>query len=168
MKVSMIAAVAKNGVIGKDNDLAWHLPDDMKFFKSQTKGHVVIMGRKNWDSLPPQWRPLPHRTNIVITRNPQIEAKGANVVTHLQAALHLAESLSEEEAYIIGGGEIYKLGFPYASKLYITEIDGTPQGDTFFPEWDKTKWRETSRTHHPKDDSHAFDFDFVTYEKIEP
>ncbi|MEQ9298840.1 MAG: dihydrofolate reductase [Cyclobacteriaceae bacterium] len=167
MKISMIAAVSANGVIGKDNDMAWHLPDDMKFFKQTTAGHHVLLGRKNWESIPLKWRPLPNRPNIVITRNDEYQADGGTVTSSLENALRIAKDASEEEAFIIGGGEIYRLGLPLSDRMYITEIDAQIDGDTFFPEWDKSAWIEVSRKHHESDERHAFPFDFVVYDKKE-
>lgn len=165
MKISMIAAVSANGVIGKDNDLAWHLPDDMKFFKQTTAGHHVLLGRKNWESIPLKWRPLPNRPNIVITRNDEYQADGGTVTNSLQNALSIAKEANEEEAFIIGGGDIYRLGLPLSDRMYLTEIDAQIDGDTFFPKWDKSAWIEVSREHHEADDRHAFPFDFVVYDK---
>lgn len=165
MKISMIAAVAANGVIGKNNDLAWHLPDDMKFFQEKTRGHHVIMGRKNYDSLPPKFTPLPHRTNIIVTRQQDFEAEGCSVVHSLEEALEICRKNGEEEAFIIGGGEIYRLGFNYANILYITEIKKPYEGDTYFPEYDKNDWKEVERVHHPADERHESAFDFVKYVK---
>jgi dihydrofolate reductase len=167
MKISMIAAVSANGVIGKDNDLVWSLPDDMKFFKQTTAHHHVLLGRKNWESLPIKWRPLPNRTNIVITRNNSYEAAGSIVTNSLEKGLAIAKEANEEEAFIIGGGEIYRLGLPLSDRMYITEIAAEVDGDTFFPEWDKSKWLEVSRRHHEADERHAFAFDFVIYDKIQ-
>lgn len=166
MRISMIAAVSTNGVIGKDNDLAWSLPDDMKYFKETTAGHHVILGRKNWESIPHKWRPLPKRPNIVITRNPDYQATGATVTDSLDKALEMARNAEEPEVFIIGGGEIYKMGFEVSDRIYITEVHATVEGDTFFPEWDKSDWQEVSRTHHDADERHAFAFDFVVYDKI--
>ncbi len=165
MKISMIAAVAKNRVIGKDNDLVWHLPDDMKFFKDTTKDHVVIMGRKNFESLPPKWKPLPNRTNLIISRNAKYDALGCKVFTSLEACLEYVKTLNQDEIFIIGGGQIYKLGLELADRMYITEIDAEFDGDAFFPEWDKSLWNEVSRKHHAKDERHEFAFDFVTYDR---
>lgn len=165
MRISMIAAVSANGVIGKDNDLAWHLPDDMKYFKQTTAGHHVLLGRKNWESIPLKWRPLPNRPNIVITRNDQYKADGGTVTDSLENALHIARSANEEEAFIIGGGEIYRLGIPLSDRMYITEIAADVEGDTYFPDWDKSQWKEISRQHHAVDEKHAFAFDFVVYDK---
>jgi dihydrofolate reductase len=166
MTISMIAALAKNGVIGKANDLPWQLPDDMKFFMQTTKGHHVIMGRKNYESLPEKFRPLPNRISIVLTRQNDFNAPGCTIVHQLEEGVRLAEKNGEQELFIIGGSEIYQLGMPMADKLYLTEIDATMEGDTFFPPYDKKIWRETSRQHHAVDDRHQFAFDFVIYKKI--
>ena len=166
MKVSMIAAVAENRVIGKDNDLAWDLPDDMKFFMQKTSGHHVIMGRKNYESIPAKFRPLPNRVNIVVTRQADYTAKDCIVVHSLEAALDIAMKNGEEEAFIIGGGEIYTLGLGIADRMYITEVKATFEGDAYYPEYDPSQWREVDRVHHPTDEKHAFAFDFVTYERI--
>jgi len=166
MIISMIAALTKNRVIGKNNDLPWKLPDDMKFFMETTKGHHVILGRKNYDSIPPRFKPLPNRTNIVVTRQKNFHAPGCIVVDSVEKGLKIAKENNEREAFIIGGAEIYKLGLPYADRLYLTEIDADIDGDTYFPKIDETKWRESSRIHHSKDDRHAYSFDFVIYDKI--
>ena len=165
MIVSMIAAMSKNRIIGKDNDLPWHLPDDFQFLKDQTKGHHVIMGRRNYESLPHKFKPLPHRVNIVLTRNESFEAEGTIVMESLVDALETARLQGDEEPFIIGGGQIYKLGLAHADRIYLTEIDAEIEGDTYFPEFDKEVWKEVERRHHPADDRHAFAFDFVTYEK---
>src|SRR5687767_7629580 len=114
MIVSLIAAMAQNRVIGRNNDLPWKLPDDMKFFMQTTKGHHVIMGRKNYDSLGEKYKPLPQRTNIVITRQKDLQAPGCTIVHSLQDALAIATQNHEPEAFVIGGAEIYKLSLPYA------------------------------------------------------
>jgi dihydrofolate reductase len=165
MIISLIAARTQNNVIGKNNDLPWHLPDDMKYFMQTTKGHHTIMGRKNYDSIPEKFKPLPNRTNIVVTRQPDFHAPGCIVVHSLEKALEIAENDGEVETFIIGGAEIYNLGFSLATKLYITEINTVLDGDTHFPEFSKTDWKEISRVHHDKDERHAFEFDFVVYEK---
>jgi dihydrofolate reductase len=161
----MIAAVSKNRVIGKNNDLPWKLPDDTKFFMEKTKGHHAIMGRKNYESIPHKFKPLPNRTNIVVTRQDNFNAPGCIVVDSLEKGLAIARDSQEPEAFIIGGAEIYKLGLPYANRLYLTEINAEIQGDTFFPHYDKSHWREISREHHKKDERHDYDFDFVVYSK---
>lgn len=166
MQISMIAAMGSNRTIGKDNDIPWHLPDDFQYFKSTTQGHYVLMGRKNFESLPPKFKPLPNRPNVVISRNQAYEADGAEVVFSLESALEIARQHNEPEAFIIGGGEIYKLGLAYAQKIYLTEINAEFNGDTHFPEFDKRQWKEVSRKHHPADERHKYSFDFVIYEKI--
>ena len=163
MKISMIAAVAENRVIGKDNDLVWRLPDDMKFFMQKTTDHHVIMGRKNFESLPPKFSPLPNRTNIVVTRQKDLKIEGTTVVNSIEEALSLADQNGEKEAFIIGGGEIYKLGLDIADTMYLTEIKHSFDGDAFFPEYDSSQWEEVERINHPIDEKHKYEFDFVTY-----
>ena len=163
--ISLIVAVSENMVIGKDNKLAWHLPDDMNYFSNMTKGHSIIMGRKNWESIPKKYRPLPERKNIVVTRNNKFEDKGAIIVNSIEKAVEKARGFEEDEIFIIGGGEIYKLGFAYVDKLYITEIYANIDGNTYFPKWNKENWKEISRISHPKDEKHEFDFDYVIYKK---
>nr|AIA10877.1 dihydrofolate reductase [uncultured bacterium] len=165
MIVSAIAALSKNRVIGRNNDLPWRLPDDMKFFMETTKGHHVIMGRKNYDSLLPKFKPLPQRTNIVITRQRDFNAPGCTVMHAVQPALELARKNLEEECFIIGGAEIYKLAMPFTTRLYLTEIDADVEGDTYFPDVDINKWREVSRRHHPSDQRHAYAFDIVVFDR---
>jgi dihydrofolate reductase len=166
MVVSAIAALSKNRVIGKNNDLPWKLPDDMKFFMETTKGHHVIMGRKNYDSLRGKFKPLPDRTNIVITRQSEFNAPGCIVLHDVKEGLLIANKNGERECFIIGGSEIYQLAMPHTNRLYLTEIDAVIEGDTYFPAFSKDKWKELSRTHHAADDRHAYAFDFVVYEKI--
>lgn len=161
----MIAAVASNGVIGKDNDLVWHLPDDMKFFMNTTKGHHIIMGRRNFDSIPAKYRPLPHRTNIIVTHQEGYSQEDCVVVHSMQEAYDYCFEKKQEEVFIIGGGQIYSAGLDQADKLYITEVNAEVDGDTFFPKIEKAQWNEVSRSHHSKDERHAYDFDFVIYER---
>ena len=165
MIISLIAAMASNRVIGKNNDLPWQLPDDMKYFMQTTRGHHCIMGRKNYDSIPAKFKPLPQRTNIVVTRQKDLEAPGCTVVDSIDKALAIAVDHQEPETFIIGGAEIYHLGLPHAHRIYLTEIDAVINGDTYFPEFDKAQWHEVSRIHHPADERHAYAFDFVVYEK---
>ncbi|MFN8888063.1 MAG: dihydrofolate reductase [Cyclobacteriaceae bacterium] len=165
MIISLIAARTKNGVIGKTNDLPWHLPDDMKYFMQTTSTHYVVMGRKNYDSIPEKFRPLPNRTNIVVTRQVGFTAPKCIVVHSLADAIQLGESNTQHELFIIGGAEIYQLAMPFANRLYLTEIQTELEGDTFFPFFDPKDWKEVSRNHHPADDRHLFAFDFVIYEK---
>jgi dihydrofolate reductase len=166
MIISAIAALSQNRVIGKNNDLPWRLPDDMKFFMETTKGHHVIMGRKNYDSLHDKYKPLPYRTNIVITRQENFNAPGCIVLHAVEPGLEIAERVGENECFIIGGAEIYKLSMPYTNRLYLTEIQAEVQGDTYFPQFNTKEWREISRKHHPADERHQYSFDFVIYDKI--
>lgn len=166
MIISLIAARSRNHVIGKNNDLPWKLPDDMKYFMSTTRGHHVIMGRKNYDSLPEAFKPLSNRTNIVVTRQSDFNAPGCIVVHSLERALEIAADNSEAEVFVIGGAEIYALALGRADRLYLTEINAEVDGDTYFPAFDTNRWREISRKHHQADDRHAFAFDFVIYEQL--
>tara|TARA_B100001250_G_scaffold11376_1_gene9889 strand:+ start:111 stop:617 length:507 start_codon:yes stop_codon:yes gene_type:complete len=166
MITSIIVAASTNNVIGKDNDLIWHLPIDMKFFKNKTYGHHVIMGRKNFESIPHKFRPLPNRTNIIVTRNKNYFADDCLVTNNLYDALQESKKNNEKEAFIIGGGEIYKLALEknLVDRIYLTRIHHEFEGDTFFPYIDK-KWKETSRSEYKKDEKHKYDFTFLTYEK---
>lgn len=166
MNISLIAALGRNKVIGRANDLPWRLPDDMKFFMETTRGHVVVMGRKNYDSIPARFRPLPDRTNVVITRQIPFTAPGCEVVHSFEAAIAVGKAHHEQELMVIGGAGIYSLALPMATTMYLTEINAEPEGDTFFPEFDKTIWQEVSRTPHPADARHSYSFDFVTYKRI--
>ncbi len=166
MTISLIAALTRNHIIGKDNRLPWHLPDDMKYFMQTTKGHVVIMGRKNYDSIPEKFRPLPNRTNIVITRQKDLRAPGCAIVHSLEDGIGLARLANEKELFIIGGAEIYRLAMPIANRLYLTEIDAELMGDTRFPSIDTQQWKEVSRVHHMPDERHAHPFDFVVYDRL--
>ena len=159
--LTLIAAVARNGVIGIDNRLPWHLPADLKHFKTLTVDHTVIMGRKTWESLPAKFRPLPDRRNIVVTRDAGYRAEGATVALSLPAAIAAAES---GEAFVIGGAELYAATLPLADRLQLTEIDAAFEGDTHFPAIDPRHWRETARETHR--DEAGFDYAFVSYEKI--
>lgn len=165
MIVSLIAALSKNRVIGKDNDLPWSLPDDMKYFMQTTKGHHVIMGRKNYDSIPEKFRPLPNRTNMVISRNQNLSLPGCLVFHSIEEAIQHAKNAGEHELFIIGGAEIYRQSLALAHKLYLTEIQADIEGDTYFPDFDKNTWKESSRKHHPSDERHVYSFDFVIYER---
>lgn len=166
MMISLIAAVAQNGVIGKNNDLPWKLPDDMKYFMNTTQGHHVIMGRKNYDSLPPKFKPLANRTNWVVTRQSNFEAPGCHVVPSLSYAVEQIKKEKPDEIFVIGGAEIYKLALPMAHRLYLTEIKAQIDGDVFFPSFDRKEWKEVSRKPHPADGRHLHAFDFVVYERI--
>lgn len=167
MKTSLIAAVAENRVIGKDNDLIWNFPNDMKFFKDTTKGHFVIMGRKNYLSIPPKYRPLPGRPNVVVTRQRDFEAEGCHVVHSIEEGLELARQNGEEEAFVIGGGQIYKasLDANLVDTMYITWLHKSYDGDTYFPEFDPNDWEEVERLVNEADDRHEAGYDITTYNK---
>ncbi|WP_295003516.1 dihydrofolate reductase [uncultured Dechloromonas sp.] len=155
-EVVVIAAVARNRVIGKDNTLIWNIPADMAHFKALTTGQTVIMGRKTWESLPPRFRPLPGRRNIVISRQPDYAAPGAELADSLEAALALAAST--ETAFVIGGEQIYRQAIAVADRLEITEVDLEPEGDAWFPSIPADTWQESRRT---PGQGHAF----VTYRR---
>lgn len=167
MIISLIAALTENRVIGKNNDLPWRLPDDMKYFMKTTTGHHVIMGRKNYDSLPANFKPLPNRTNIIVTRQLNFVAKGCTVVNSIKAGIEIAKSNKEEELFIIGGAQIYEQALPMAHRLYLTEIKAEVNGDTYFPKIDRNQWKEISRVAHASDEKHQFAFDFVIYKRKE-
>lgn len=155
--LSIIAAMAKNRVIGKDNGLPWHLPADLAHFKRLTLGKPIIMGRKTWDSLPGL---LPHRPHIVISRNPGLHAEGALVAASLDDALALAGAV--DEVMIIGGATLYEQALPIASRLYLTIVDAEVAGDAFFPRYDPAAWRELERESHVADERNAFAYAFTT------
>jgi dihydrofolate reductase len=163
MIISMIAAVSENMVIGRNNDLPWHLPDDMKYFMQTTKGHCVIMGRKNYESIPEKFRPLPNRVNIVVTRQINFVAPGCTIVHSLSQALEKAEDIGPDEVFLIGGSEVYRQGVTLAGRLYLTEIKATLEGDVYFPNFDRSVWQEVSRIKHDIDPRHTYAFDFVVY-----
>jgi dihydrofolate reductase len=166
--ISIIVAAADNYAIGKNNNLLWDLPDDMRFFKEKTKGHCIITGRKNYESIPAKFRPLPQRVNIVVTRQAHYDAGGAIVVSSLEKAIQKAEEVEDREIFIIGGGEIYKEALPLADRLYITRVHHDFDADTFFPEIHLNDWVEIARKYHPKDDRHPYDFTFLTYDRRNP
>lgn len=132
MIISAIAAVARNGVIGKDNQLPWHLSEDLKFFKQTTTGHCIILGRRNYEAI---GRPLPNRTNIVLTRQSAYTAPGCTVVSSLDGAFQLARTQKETECFVVGGGEIYAQAMPMVQRMYLTILDKDFAGDVFFPTW---------------------------------
>ena len=146
MIVSLIVAASENGVIGKDNDLIWHLPKDMKFFKETTMGHHVVMGRKNFESIPHKYSPLANRTNVIITRQADYIAEGCVVVNSVEAALEIAKQNGDTEPFIIGGGQIYKIALEQklVDKIYLTKVYHSFEGDTFFPELN-SDWKEIER-----------------------
>ncbi len=161
MNLTLIAAISENRVIGRDNDLAWHLPDDLKRFKELTRGHHVIMGRKTYESM---GRPLPKRTNIVITTQKDYQAPGCIVVHTLKEAIQKAEN--DSQPFIIGGGNIYAQALPLADTMELTEIHAHVEGDTYFPEVDTRQWQVIFKESHPADDKHEYAFDFLTYQRV--
>jgi dihydrofolate reductase len=159
LKISIIAAVAENNAIGFKNQLIWHLPADLQFFKKTTLNNTIIMGRKTFDSI---GKALPKRKNIVISRNTSLIAPGCTIVANLKEAIAQADS---EEIFIVGGANIYNQSMEIADQLYITKVHDQFEADTFFPEIDSKIWEEISREDHFKDEKHAFDFSFIIYQK---
>jgi dihydrofolate reductase len=155
MEIALIVAVARNQVIGVDGGLPWRIPADMKWFRARTLGHHVVMGRKTWASI---GRPLAGRTNLVVSRNPELVTPGAQVVSSLDLAIAIAERAGEDELFVIGGQALYRESLPRADRVYLTEVDASPDGDAFFPELDRGQWRERSREAHAGADGPAFCF----------
>ena len=157
--LTLIVAAGENDAIGKDNQLIWHLRDDLKRFKTLTSGHCIIMGRKTFETFP---KPLPNRTHIVITRQQNYQVPEGVVVVHdLNAALEAAKN--DDQPFIIGGGEIYKQAMPFASKIELTRVHETFDADTFFPKINNDIWKQIDKDYHPVDEEHAYSFSFVTY-----
>lgn len=166
--VSLIVAVAEGSmVIGKDNDLIWYLPKDLKYFKDTTENHHVIMGRKNYLSIPDKYRPLKGRTNVVITRQEAFEAAGSIVMNNIEAGIEYALKNGDAEPFIIGGGQVYKyvLDNDLVDRMYITWVHADFEGDTFFPEFDEAKWELVSSERHEPDHRNKHPFTFAVYEK---
>lgn len=160
MTVIIVVAIAENYAIGKNNQLLWHMPADLKHFKQITSGHTVIMGRKTYDSV---GKPLPNRRNIIITRQ-DITIPGCEVVKSVDEALELC--LSEEEVFIVGGAEIYKLAMDKTDRIYLTIIHHSFDADSFFPEIDYLEWKEVSKEDYPADEKHKYSYSFITLERI--
>ncbi len=160
--ISLIVAAAENNAIGKNNQLLWHLPNDLKFFKNTTWGMPVIMGRKTFESVN---KPLPGRFNIVITRQADWKAEGVIVAMDLDDALKKAAETNCKEVFIIGGGEIYKQGIEIAGKIYLTRVHAVLDGDTFFPAIDESKWRLAANQDFTADDKHKFAYSFQAWAK---
>lgn len=159
MPLHLIAALGRNHVIGVAGDLPWRLPDDLRRFKALTLGQTILMGRKTWTSL---GRPLPGRDNRVLSRDADFRPEGAQVFSTLDAALANPKG---DAVWVIGGGELYATLMPLASRLYLTEVDAAPEGDTWFPPVDPQQWQQVARTPHAADEKHAFGFDFVDYQR---
>lgn len=162
MRINLILARAANGVIGIGGGLPWHLPEDMAHFKATTQGAPVVMGRKTWDSLPPRFRPLPGRTNIVVTRQEHLDPEGLHRASSLLDALSICERMSAPEVWVIGGAQIYAEAEPVAQRAIVTEIDRDFEGDAFAPRFGEG-WRETARV--AKVAADGMPFSFVTYER---
>jgi dihydrofolate reductase len=171
MRISIIAAVATNGVIGRQGRLPWRLSGDLKRFKRLTMGHTIIMGRRTWESI---GRPLPGRSTVVVTRQSDymVDADGVNIAASLDDALHIAEAANEKEAFVVGGAELYREALLRAHRLYFTEVAADVEGDTYFPvnfdtfDWDS--WEEIETEAHGADSQNDFAFVFVTLERREP
>ncbi|MCF0053766.1 dihydrofolate reductase [Dyadobacter sp. LJ53] len=162
MLISIIVAVSENGAIGKDNQLLWRLPDDLKRFKQLTLGHPMIMGRKTFESI---GKPLPGRTSIVITKQKDLSVEGILIAHSLEEALNIARGIEQSETFIVGGGEIYRQSMPMADRLYVTEVKTIINGDTFFEITNPDAWTETERIAHEADERHNLKFEFVNYIK---
>jgi dihydrofolate reductase len=158
--ISLIVAMAQNGVIGRDNSLPWRLPEDLKRFRAYTLGKPILMGRKTFESL---GRPLPGRTNLVLTRARSWSADGVIVVHSVEAAL--MQAASSDELVVIGGAEIYRLVLPVARRIYLTHVHADVPGDITFPEFDSTQWADVECSSQPADDEHAYPLTFVTLER---
>ena len=153
--LTLIAAMGKNRAIGMAGRMPWHLPAELQHFKKATMGKTIVMGRKTWQAI---GRPLPGRQNIVVSRNPDFHAEGVDLATSLDEAATMSES---EEVMIIGGGQLYALALPLARRMLLTLIDIEPEADTWFPEWDKKEWSQSSETHYPADDSNPLAYKII-------
>jgi dihydrofolate reductase len=159
--ISLIVAVARNGVIGRKGDLPWHLPKDLRRFKALTMGHHLVVGRKTWQEV---GRPLPGRVMVVVTRDPGYRPDGVIVVHSLEEALQVAQG--DDEVFIAGGGEIYRQALPLVDRMYVTRIHAEVAGDTTFPEVDLTAWRLVERADHEADEKHEYPFTFEVYDRV--
>lgn len=162
MTISCIVACAKNNVIGKDNKMPWHLPADLAYFKKITSGHHIVLGRKNFESI---GRPLPNRTNVIITRDKEFACSNCVVAYSIEEALSIAHKNGEEEVFIIGGGTIYEQSKELWDKLYLTEIDLEVEGDVFFPDLNMEEWKLISSQDNPKDEKNPYNYSFKLYHK---
>ena len=167
MKINLIVAASENNVIGIKNDLPWALPNDMNYFKKKTLGHTVIMGRKNYISIPEKFRPLPNRENIILTSKQNFTAEKCRIFNSLESSITYCEKMKRKEIFIIGGGEVYK----YALKeklidtIFLTRVHTTIKGDTFFPKLNLDKWKVISKERNNKDSSHKYDYTFIVLKK---
>ena len=164
MRISIIAAVAENGVIGRGGQLPWHLSADLQRFKRLTMGHTIIMGRRTWESI---GRALPGRRTVVVTRQPnyRIDDVGVAVAASLDEALKIAEAGDDTEAFIVGGAELYREALPRADRLYLTRVRAQVEGDTYFLKFDDAEWRQVSSEHHADDTKNEYPFNFELYQR---
>ena len=158
--ISLIVAVAENNIIGRDNDLIWHLPRDLKHFKETTSGHHIIQGRKTYESV---GKPLPNRTNVIITRDKNYKAEGCVVVHSLEEALEVSKN--DPEAFITGGGKIYEMAMPLVDRIYLTKVHHSFEGDTFFPEINMEEWTETDRRDFEPDEKNKYPFSILILDR---
>jgi dihydrofolate reductase len=168
MKLALIVAMDQNRGIGKDNDLMWHLPAEMRFFTETTKGQIVVMGRKNYDSIPLKYRPLPNRENVILSRNTGFDAGDCKVFTSIDDCLDHFSNETERTVFIIGGGQIYNqaINHPSLEEMYITEIHHSFDPDTFFPLFDETKWKKESIFKHEVNEKNSHSFEVFRYTRI--
>jgi dihydrofolate reductase len=163
MIISLVVAAANNNVIGKDNRLLWHLPNDMKFFKNVTWGMPVVMGRKTFESL---GKPLPGRKNIILSRKPGLQLPGTIIVKNMEDAIFLVNEMDVKEMMVIGGGEIFNMVFDKAKRIYLTRVDAEPEGDTWFPVISPEEWKLVSKKDHEADEKHVYNYSFQVWERI--
>lgn len=163
MIISLVVAAAKNNVIGKDNQLVWNLPNDMKYFKNVTWGMPVVMGRKTFEAL---GKPLPGRKNIILTRQANWNVEGTIPVKTLEDAMFLVKAMDVKEMMVIGGGEIFKMVFEKAKRIYLTRVDAEPEGDAYFPAIDPKVWRLVSQKDYEADEKHMYNYSFQIWERI--
>lgn len=162
-EITLVVAVAENGVIGAKGGMPWHLPADLRHFKQLTYGKPVLMGRRTWESI---GKPLPGRRNLVLTSDPEWEAAGAERVSSLDEALAQAESDGAAELMVIGGAAVYRLALPRATRIYLTRIHASPEGDTHFPDFDESAWEQVACRERPADESTPCDLTFFTLERV--
>jgi dihydrofolate reductase len=162
MIISQIVAASLNNVIGKNKALPWKMPTDMAYFKNTTWSHHIVTGRRNYEA---EGKALPGRVNIVLTRNFNYKIPDGIVVQRFDDAINIASQVDEEELFVVGGAEIYKLSMPYTDRIYLTRIHTIIEGDTFYPEPDWKDWKEESRESHLKDEQNPYDFDFIVFER---
>jgi dihydrofolate reductase len=162
MTVSIIVAISNNNGIGKNNELLWHLPNDLKMFKSVTSGHCIIMGRKTYESI---GKPLPNRTNIVVSNQKSLKIEGCEVVNSIQEALVVCKQKVESEAFIVGGEQIYQAALPFADRIYLTRVNCEKDADAFFPFLKQDEWKIISNEKQQQDEKHAFNYAFEVFDR---